>query len=91
LRAHKWAVLRRGVQRAAIGWPSRYIYHITRERYVRSACVRACVRTCMDARERIRIALAYLEKRTISLSPVVGVGIAFVSMRIRSYIYMRVT
>jgi len=53
--------------------------------------VRACVRTCMDARERIRIALAYLEKRTISLSPVVGVGIAFVSMRIRSYIYMRVT
>lgn len=51
--------------------------------------LRACVRAWMRA--NAYASLAYLEKRTISLSRVVGVGIAFVGMRIRSYIYMRVT
>lgn len=71
MRAHKWAVLRRGVRHAAIGRPSRYTYHITRERCaveVRHAYVRAHTRA--RVRANAHASRAYLEKRTVSLSPV---------------------
>lgn len=48
------------------------------------------VRSCIRTRVRANASRAYLEKRTVSLSRVVGVGIAFVGMRICPHKYTRI-